>query len=74
MCIRYGCICGHVPYLMYDVWCARCCDLCGLCVNIVLSSMSIVAGCITLGQNNKSSAGCISPKVLEHDEEHKKVH
>ena len=51
-----------------------CCSLGGLCVNIVLSYMIIVAGCITLGQTNKSSAGCISPKVLEHDEEHKKLH
>ena len=51
-----------------------CCSLGGFCVNIVLSYMIIVAGCITLGQTNKSSAGCISPKVLEHNEEHKKVH
>ena len=47
-----------------------CCSLGGLCVNIVLSYMIIVAGCITLGQTNKSSAEGISPKVLEHDEEH----
>ena len=46
----------------------------GLCVSIVLSYIIIVAWCITLGQTNKSSAGCISPIVLEHDEEHKKVH
>ena len=44
------------------------------CVSAVLLYIFIVAGCITLGQTNKSSAGCISPKVLEHDEEHKKVH
>ena len=44
------------------------------CVNAVLLYIIIVAGCITLGQTNKSSAGCISPKVLEHDKEHKKVH
>ena len=49
-------------------------DSCGLYVIVVLSYIVIVAGCITLGQTNKSSAGCISPKVLEHDEEHKKVH
>ena len=44
------------------------------CVNAVLLYIIIVAGCITLGQTNKSSAGCISPKVLVHDEERKKVH
>ena len=49
-------------------------DSCGLYIIVVLSYMVIVAGRITLGQTNKSSAGCISPKVLEHDEEHKKVH
>ena len=41
---------------------------------IVLSYIFIVAGCITLGQTNKSSVGCINLKVLEHDEEHKEVH
>ena len=54
-------------YCVFDGWI-------GLCVSIVMSSIIIVEGCITLGQTNKSSAGCISPKVLEHDEEHKKVH
>ena len=49
-------------------------DLGGLCVSIALSYIIIVIGYITLGQTNKSSAGCISLKVLEHDEEHKKVH
>ena len=49
-------------------------DLCGLYIIVVLSYMVIVAGRITLGQTNKSSGGCISLKVLEHDEEHKKVH
>ena len=39
------------------------------CVSAVLLYIIIVAGCITLGQTNKSFAGCISPKVLEHDEE-----
>ena len=47
-----------------------CYDLCGLCVNIALSYIVIVTGCITLGQTNKSSAEGISPKVLEHDKEH----
>ena len=51
-----------------------CCDLCGLCVSVVLLYIIIVAGCKTLGQANKSSAGYVSFKVLEHDEEHKKVH
>ena len=57
---------------MYDECCV-CCDLCGLCVSIVVLYIIIVAGCITLGQANKSSTGYISLKVLEHDEEHKKV-
>ena len=51
-----------------------CYDLCGLCVSIVLLYIIIDSGCITLGQANKSSAGYISLKVLEHDEEYKKVH
>ena len=51
-----------------------CCDLCGFCVSIVLLHIIIVAGCITLGQANKLSVGYVSLKVLEHDEEHKKVH
>ena len=41
---------------------------------VLLDIIIIVAGCITLGHTNKSSAGCISLKVLEHDEEHNKVH
>ena len=45
-------------------------DSCGLYVIVVLSYIVIVAGCITLGQTNKSSAEGISPKVLKHDEEH----
>ena len=49
-------------------------DSCGLYIIVVLSYMVFVAGRITLGLTNKSSAGCISLKVLEHDEEHKKVH
>ena len=49
-------------------------ELGGLSVSIALSYIIIVAGCITLGQTNKSFAGSISLKVLEHDEEHKKVH
>ena len=51
-----------------------CCDLCGLCVNMVLSYIIIVVGCITLQHANKSYAGYISLKVLEHDEEHEQVH
>ena len=49
-------------------------DLGGLYVRIVLSYITIVTGCITLGQINKSSAGYISLKFLEHGEEHKNVH
>ena len=45
-------------------------DSCDLYVIVVLSYIVIVTGCITLGQTNKSSAKGISPKVLEHDEEH----
>ena len=59
--------------MMNDVVCV-CYDLCGLCVSIVLLYIIIVAGHVTLGQANKLSAGCIGLKVLEHDEEHKKVH
>ena len=59
--------------MMNDVVCVSY-YFCGLCVSIVLVYIIIVVGCITLGQANKSSAGCISLKVLEHDEEHKKVH
>ena len=55
--------------MMNDVVCV-CYYVCGLCVSIVLLYIIIVAGCITLGQTNKSSAEGISPKVLEHDEEH----
>ena len=44
------------------------------CISAVLLYIIIVAGSITLGQTNKSSAGCLSPKVMEHDEKHKKVH
>ena len=51
-----------------------CYDWCGLCVSIVLLYIIIVVGRITLGQANKLFAGCISLKVLEHDEEHEKVH
>ena len=47
--------------MMNDVVCV-CYYVCGLCVSIVLLYIIIVAGCITLGQTNKSSVGCISPK------------
>ena len=57
--------------MMNDVLCVV---TCVGCVSIVLLYIIIVAGYITLGNANKSSAGYISLKVLEHDEEHKKVH
>ena len=34
----------------------------GSCVSIVLLYIIIVTGCITLGQTNKSSAGCYKPQ------------
>ena len=67
----WACALTHVCWMMYCVlWLMRV----TACVSALLSYVIIVAGCITLGQINKSSAGCISLKVLEHDGEHNKVH
>ena len=59
--------------MMNDVLCIVACECYCLsqCGDVVYYYR---AGCITLGQTNKSSAGCVSLKVLEHDEEHNEVH
>ena len=44
------------------------------CVSAVLLYIIFVAGCITFGQTNEIICRDVSLNVLEHDEEHKKVH